>query len=315
MKIRGVRIELAEVEKAIGEHSRVEIAAVSAVERDGEALLCAYVVPRSGMAVSERDLRGFLRAKLPLAMIPAEFLFLDSLPLSPNGKIDRKALHELSTPSVPLMLLPRSNTERQLAEIWGEILKMHDFGVQDEFFDCGGDSLSAIALLLAIERKFAKRVSLDDLLGNCTIESLAKALDGAPPDSERSHVAAAAVTRSRNDVTCRLATLVDVPEIWQVCRRSFPAYADTSVQDFRDLCKHRWLNNPFRTEHDPLGWVLEAADGRIVGFHGLVPTRLWLGDRSFPAVSPSTWTTEPGYGKFALRLLSEYMHWGESRFC
>ena len=99
VKVRGVRIELAEVETAIGEHPSVEIAAAAAEEHGGETILCAYVVPAGGAAVSERELRSFLRGKLPLAMIPAEFLFVDALPLSANGKIDRKRLQQLRRPA------------------------------------------------------------------------------------------------------------------------------------------------------------------------------------------------------------------------
>src|SRR5436309_2288981 len=81
-------------------------------------------------------------------------------------------------------------------------------------------------------------------------------------------------------LVCRIAALGDLPCIWQVCARAFPAYAGTTLDEFAALCRHRWLNNPARTCDEPFGWVLETSDRRIVGFHGLVPIRLWLGDRA-----------------------------------
>ena len=299
VKIRGMRIELAEVEKAIAEHPAVEVAAAAAEECDGETILCAYVVPAGGTAVSERELRGFLRGKLPIAMLPAEFLFVEALPLSANGKIDRKNLRQLrrSAPvaaprrdvagSAPIVASPPDAIERQVAEIWTEVLGHDRFGSRDDFFDCGGDSLSAIKLLIALERCFGRRVCFDELLGGFTIAAIADMLHADAPAAEGGQQRRAASPRTpagaravAPGLVCRIADLNDLPGIWQVCVRAFPGYADTTLEEFGELCRHRWLNNPARTGDEPFGWVLEASDGRIVGFHGLVPIRLWLGDRS-----------------------------------
>lgn len=334
VKIRGMRIEMAEVEKAIAEHPAVEVAAAAAEEHGGETVLCAYVVPVAGTAVSERELRGFLRGKLPLAMIPAEFLFVAALPLSANGKIDRKNLRQLrsSAPTVappredvnrsaPAGVPPRDAIAQQVAAIWTEVLGHERFGSHDDFFDCGGDSLSAVDLLIRLERSFERRVCFDELLGGFTVAAIAEMLRAnraGPESGQPRHATPPPASPPAREVAqgliCRIADLDDLPGIWQVCAHAFPGYANATFAEFSELCRYRWLDNPARTGDEPFGWVLEASDGRIVGFHGLVPVRLWLGDRSCPAVSPTTWASEADYGKAGLAMLSEYMNWGSDRF-
>ncbi len=328
VKVRGVRIELAEVEKAILAHDAVEICAAATEEMDGEKRLVAYVVPAPGRALTERELRGFLRQKLPQSMIPSSFLFVDTLPLSANGKIDRKRL-VLLRPAEDATVAPRDGIERRVAAVWQRVLKTTRFGVHDDFFDCGGDSLLATQLLIRLEAEFKTRIALDRVIGAFTIEAIANILrdviirgeagrpaplelrmqfpPGAPPPAARSRSTA-------KSALCRLATLEDMHGIWEVCARAFPAYAQAPFEDFRDLCLHRWGTNPARTEADPFGWVLEADDGAIVGFHGIVPSRLWVGGRAVAAIAPTTWATDPGYGKAGLTLLSTYLNWGSDRF-
>ena len=312
--MRGVRIELGEVEKHIIDHPAVEVAAAAVDATGSETVLTAYVVPMPGQALTERELRGFLRKKLPQSMIPAEFLFVDALPLSANGKIDRKNLRLLRQVA-PATEQPRDEVERRIAEIWKKLLKDDQFGVRDDFFDCGGDSLLSVQLLMQLEREFKTRVSLDTVLDTFTIEEIAKLIrevtaQPSPASLEPARPRAA----PRGDVICRIAELDDIPGIWGVCRRAFAPYADASLEDFRALCEHRWLNNPLRTADDPFGWVLETAAGEIVGFHGLVPVRLWIGGQGLGAVSPTTWAADPGHGRAGLTMLSAYMNWGRDRF-
>lgn len=327
VKVRGVRIELAEVEKAILAHEAVEICAAAAEEADGEKALVAYVVPVPGRTLTERELRGFLRQKLPQSMIPSSFLFVDALPLSANGKIDRKRL-VLLHPTEEAIVAPRDGIEQRVAAVWRRVLKDTQFGVHDDFFDCGGDSLLATQLLIRLESEFRTRIALDRIIGAFTIEAIANILRdviirgeaGRPSPVElqmQFPPAAAAAAKSRSTAktaSCRLATMADVRGIQEVCARAFPAYAQSSFEDFRDLCAHRWERNPARTEADPFGWVLESDDGRIVGFHGIVPTRLWVGGQTVAAIAPTTWAADPGYGKSGLTLLSTYLNWGTDRF-
>jgi amino acid adenylation domain-containing protein len=330
VKIRGVRIELAEVEHAIAQHESVKAVGAAAEDQGGAAALFAYVVPAEGSALTDRELRNFLRKKLPLSMIPSEFLFVEALPLSANGKIDRKRLRSLR-PAAPAVVRPRDEIEQRLAEIWRQLLKNDTFGVQDNFFDCGGDSLLATQLTIRIEQTFKSRVTLDKLLDAFTIEAIANLVRGrsltvagaepeAPPGSLAAAISPAiapvapVAPRRARSIECRFADIDDIEGIWKVCSLAFAPYADSSLEEFRELCLHRWLNNPCRTDDDPFGWVSETESGHIVGFHGLVPARLWIDGRSYSAVAPTTWAVEPGHGGAGLTLLSAYMNWGKDRF-
>ena len=318
VKVRGVRIELAEVEKALTSHEAVAAAAATALQDSGDnTVLAAYVVPAQGSALTERILRGFLRQRLPLSMIPSVFYFVSSLPVSANGKLDRKAL--AAPKNAPIPLEPRGeDTEQRIRAIWAELLERDDFRSGDDFFDCGGDSFSAMQLYLRLEEVFDLDTRLD-VIDPLTIRNLATKLQDASfhagdtfprhspssTDSLKSHWI--------GDVLCRPASLDDVEGVWRVCVRAFPAYAHCSLEEFEALCRHRWLDNPCRTEEDPFGWVLEANRNQIVGFHGLVPTRVWVGGRSVPAVAPTTWAADPGCGG-GLALLTTYLDWGSRRF-
>ena len=340
VKVRGVRIELGEVEKHIQTHDDVQAVAVTLDEADGEARLAAYVVPAPGTAPTERDLRGFLRRKLPLAMIPAVFWFVEDLPLSANGKVDRRRLHLLRPVSngiiEPSLIAPRDELERRLCAIWQTVLKVPAIGIQDDFFECGGDSLLAMNLVLRVESAFRIKVTLDEVLDRFTVEEFARILRlqgvdaakirqapsavagplaleiGSPRQVRAPQVRAPAAAAAA--ALCRPATLDDIPAILPVCARVFPAYAKATPDEFRELCEHRWLNNPSRTAQDPLGWVLETADGRIVGFHGLVPQTVWVGGGNHSAISPTTWAVDPGFGKGGLTLLATYLDWAKDRF-
>jgi len=319
VKVRGVRIELGEIEKALAEHEAVEATAAAVAEDESGKVLIAYVVPSPGRALSDRELRGFLRRKLPLSMIPSEFLFVDSLPLSANGKIDRKKLAALRPAAAPVPAAePRGEMEDRIAAIWKDLLKGAQFGTEDDFFDCGGDSLLAMQLMMRIESEFKTKVTLDNVLDAFTVSGIAKVLreiNGETAASAASKPVRARVkSEGANEIACRLADMDDVRGIWEVCSRAFAPYAHSSFEDFEELCRYRWLNNPLRTADDPFGWVLEDNSGRIVGFHGLVPVRLWVGDRSVAAVSPTTWAADPGLGRAGLSLLSTFLSWGKNRF-
>ncbi len=287
-----MRIELAEVETAIGEHPSVEIAAAAAEEHGGETILCTYVVPAGGAAVSERELRSFLRGKLPLAMIPAEFLFVDALPLSANGKIDRKRLQRVtpagigrhvaaddpeqsasgvgegSAPAVARLsdMSPADTIERQVAATWTEALGHDRFGRNDDFFDCGGDSLSAVDLFIRMERHFGRSVGFDALLRGFTVAAIAEALRTEALAPERGQQQLASRREVAPGLVCRIADLDDLPGIWQVCARAFPGYADATLAEFAELCRHRWLNNPARTGMSRSGGCSKGRTGGSLGF-------------------------------------------------
>jgi amino acid adenylation domain-containing protein/non-ribosomal peptide synthase protein (TIGR01720 family) len=149
IKLRGQRIELGEIEARLGEHPAVrEAVAVVRDEAHGGKRLVAYVTAREGASVEAEALRAWLGRTLPPAMVPSSFRVLAALPLSPNGKIDRKALPapEAAAAGRPYKA-PRTQAERILAAIWAEVLRHERVGVDDDFFELGGDSIVTLQII------------------------------------------------------------------------------------------------------------------------------------------------------------------------
>ena len=145
VKLRGFRIELGEIEAALEQHNDIKQAVISLREDGhGNARLVAYCMPAAKSAINESDLRRHLSAQLPDYMIPAIFIFLDAFPLTPNGKVDRKALPEpelTAKPEAREIVAPRNEREKLLADIWAQVLDIEKVGIYDNFFELGGDSL------------------------------------------------------------------------------------------------------------------------------------------------------------------------------
>ncbi|MFN0039133.1 MAG: amino acid adenylation domain-containing protein [Burkholderiales bacterium] len=175
VKIRGFRIELGEIESRLRQHTGISDCAVVAREdHGGQKRLVAYLVPFDKAAVSVQELRTFVQQKLPEYMIPAAFVTLDALPLSPNGKLDRKALPvpvqsrpELANP----YLAPRVSEEMLLADIWSEVLQVQPVGVRDNYFELGGDSIRVIQMLARARHK-GMHLTLEQVYKEQTIEKL-----------------------------------------------------------------------------------------------------------------------------------------------
>lgn len=175
VKIRGNRVELAEVEAALLAVTGVKQAVVAAQEdARHDRILVAYVVPEAVQATTPILLRRALLERLPRYMVPSLFVLLDELPVTPQGKIDRRAVQEQRVRVDSLE--PRDDTEAQLVEIWKNLLGVDHVGIRDDFFDLGGDSLLAASLLFQIEQTFGKELSPSLLVNNATIERLANAL-------------------------------------------------------------------------------------------------------------------------------------------
>jgi amino acid adenylation domain-containing protein len=179
VKIRGFRIELGEIEVALQRCEGVREAVVLAREGElGEKRLVAYVVPAFG-ALAVADLRAQLSSFLPEYMVPSAWVFLDNLPLNPNGKIDRNALPapELSGDSLGIgYVAPRNATEELLVGIWTEVLKVERIGVHDNFFALGGHSLLAIQVVARIEQEGLSRLPIRAIFISPTVASLATML-------------------------------------------------------------------------------------------------------------------------------------------
>ena len=181
VKVQGYRIECGEIETLLQQHPAVQAAVVMAIgEEQRDKFLIACVVPTSVNDLTSSQLRDFLSEKLPQYMIPSSFTILEALPLTTNGKIDRRALLTLvdtsSFTEKTSFVLPRNTLKLQIAQIWSEILEVHPVGVQNNFFDLGGYSFSAMLLMARIQKQFGKTLPLTTLLHNPTIEHLASLL-------------------------------------------------------------------------------------------------------------------------------------------
>ena len=190
VKVRGYRIELGEIEATLAEHPEVKSCAVLAREDEpGNKQLVGYVSPQKDESLTAEDLRQFLRAKLPEYMVPSQIVFLGSIPLTQNGKVDRKALPAPSHANVSVaqeFVAPRSETEELLAAIWIELLKVERIGIHDDFFDLGAHSLMAMRAVSKIRDVFGVDLPLATLLEAPTIAALAKILrkkEWTPPRS------------------------------------------------------------------------------------------------------------------------------------
>ena len=184
VKVRGLRIELSEIEMTLSEHPDVR-EAVAAV-RAGESIdpqLLAFVVTGEKRSTSSDELRFFLKKRLPEYMVPAAFHFLSELPRTPNGKVDRQRLLVPKTESGEGIrrqaLLPRSDIEKRMLAIWQRVLKTDLQDITQNFFALGGHSLLAAKLLAGIEKEFGKVLSLAFVFQFPTVEQMAESLETA----------------------------------------------------------------------------------------------------------------------------------------
>jgi amino acid adenylation domain-containing protein len=180
IKIRGVRIEPAEVEAALLAHDSVREAIVVAREDGGEKRLVAYVTPANGLAPSPTELRASLEARLPAFMVPSAVVVLDAMPLSPNGKIDRKQLPAPEFAAAEdAYVAPSTPAEEVIAGIWGEVLAAARVGAHDNFFALGGHSLLATRVVSRLRDAFGVEVSLRALFEAPTVAGLAERVEAA----------------------------------------------------------------------------------------------------------------------------------------
>ncbi|WP_164840449.1 non-ribosomal peptide synthetase [Collimonas arenae] len=178
VKIRGFRIEPGEIESALLQHPQVAQAAV-VVREDvpGEKRLVAYLVATSGNDPQPAELREHAAHILPDYMVPSAFVNLPALPLSPSGKLDRKALPAPERQAATPYAAPRTPTEKILAQLWADTLHLERVGIHDNFFELGGHSLLIVQLISMIRQQFMIDLPLDTLFQVSTIAGLAERLD------------------------------------------------------------------------------------------------------------------------------------------
>ena len=280
VKVRGYRVELGEIETVIGSHPAILSATVLAPGRGGAAQrLAAYLVVKAGESQpTEEDLRVFLGTRLPVHMIPSDFILLDALPVTSGGKTDRRAL--AATAGTPLergalVTPPRTGIEDTLALIWASVLERTQVGVHDNFFELGGHSLLATQVISRIQQTFQVDLAVRDLFEAPTVAGLAGRIadhvrDGrsaaptwsiqpraqigpAPlsfsqermwflhqlaPDSAAYNVPAAIRVRGPLNIAALEAALHEIVRRHEILRTIFPAVNGRPVQIVTD----RWLD-------------------------------------------------------------------------
>ncbi len=180
IKVRGVRIEPGEIEAALLACDGVKAAFVDAIENPkGGKSLAAYVIADGDVALDEKCLRDAVSQTLSSNATPSKIFILDAVPMTRSGKIDRNALPKTSGQTSSGYVAPRTSTEQKLAEIFKEMLGLERIGVEDNFFELGADSLTAVQLLVEIETQFSTQLSLLSLFDAPTIANLAREMDDA----------------------------------------------------------------------------------------------------------------------------------------
>ncbi len=181
IKIRGFRVETAEIENCLILHASIKDAVVlinqSQMDQTEEKELIAYCVPKKGVTLDTHELRQYLQHQLPDYMVPAFIVSINALPLSANGKLDRKKLPAPEALMHHSDVVPHSALELILKNIWLETLHLKEIGIEDNFFELGGNSLSAARIITKVKQTMKKEIKLQDFYRSPTISSLAKMIN------------------------------------------------------------------------------------------------------------------------------------------
>lgn len=180
VKIRGFRIELGEIETVLASHPGVrESVVIINSDESGEKRLIAYLVPNTAQAVSSSELHAFMKERLPEYMIPAAFVKLEKMPLTSNGKIDRRALPDadiMRPETEGAYVAARTPLEEEVVEAWKEVLGLQRIGIHENFFEIGGHSLLATKVIILLRSRLGINLSLRLLFENPTVAGMATAL-------------------------------------------------------------------------------------------------------------------------------------------
>jgi acyl-CoA synthetase (AMP-forming)/AMP-acid ligase II/acyl carrier protein len=182
VKIRGIRIELGEIEAVLEQHPAVKRAVVLVKEYGSDRRLAAYLVVDDGPAATIGGIRSFLRNRLPEYMVPAAYVMLEALPLTPSGKVDRRSLPEPDWSRRDLeqpFVAPRTPVEQALADACSRVLGVERVGIHDDFFDLGGHSLLVAELVLHIRKDLGVALSLQSLFSTPTVAGLSGVVEMA----------------------------------------------------------------------------------------------------------------------------------------
>jgi amino acid adenylation domain-containing protein/FkbM family methyltransferase len=259
VKIRGYRVELGEIENIIQLSGLVQHAVVLAKDDEGgNTRLVAYTVP--GESYSQKALGSYLKDQLPAYMIPSLYKELDSLPLSPNGKADRKALPEpdYSGLKAKEYIAPRDITEEKIAVIWQELLNVQQVGVHDNFFELGGHSLLGMRVMSFLRKELGVEISVKDIFVYPTIAELAKRLN-----SQTEGVLLPAIQKQERPQYIPLSFSQE--RLWFIDRlEGSGSYHMSSVLELKGQLDKVALENTLRAiveRHEVLRTVIRERDG------------------------------------------------------
>jgi len=233
VKIRGFRVELGEIAYAIAQHPDVQESVVIVQDdTQGDQRLIAYVVTDKQEVVPH--LTSYLQDKLPNYMIPSAFVVLDAIPLTPNGKVDKRSLptdDRIRPNATQSFVAPRNFTELSLGKTWENLLNINPIGVTDNFFDLGGHSFLAVRLMAQIHDRFGHNLPLSTLFENPTIEKLATIVSQPVHESSNSHLVAIQSNGSKVPFFCMHGAGGGVNAYFKLSRRLGEDYPFYALQD------------------------------------------------------------------------------------
>jgi amino acid adenylation domain-containing protein len=264
VKIRGVRVEPGELEHALREQDSIVDATVAVRGEGAERKLVAYVVGAAGASPDTTRVRESLASRLPGALLPSAIVVLDALPLTPNGKLDRRALPEPdSATGLGSAGEVTDATQTALAELWSEVLEVSSpIGSRDDFFALGGDSLSALHLLAAVEDRFGRRLSVGALLAATTLSEQAAAIESARSEPASSVLVPLRSSGTRRPWICVLTDqrgVIGLRNVLPAMLTDQPVFAlqaiDPAVQSWRSSSVPEIARACLRAvrAHDPTG--------------------------------------------------------------
>ena len=281
VKIRGYRIELGEIQAALAAIPTVRNAVVLVRETaNRDRTLVAYLVPLDGATISVTEIRSTLAASLPEYMVPAAFVQLDRLPLTTNGKLDKRALPAPDRASLLAggnCVQPRTATEERLAEIWRDTLIVDELGVHDSFFDLGGDSIRAVGLAAALQNA-GFDVAVRDVFEYRTVAALGEFLTGRPAPAEIPLPVAPFALLSDDDRAGLPAGLIDA---YPVSMAQLGMLVEM-LANRGDAAYHNITTFRVRDQEAVSVAALQRAIDIIVGRHEVLRTGFELADYSQP---------------------------------
>ncbi|WP_256756847.1 non-ribosomal peptide synthetase [Cohnella sp. WQ 127256] len=278
VKIRGYRIELGEVGNCLSSHPNVtECIVVPYADSQGGIELCAYI-GTDGHALAASEIRSFVGERLPDYMVPAYVVVLDKLPLTSNGKVDKKALPEPARASNESYEPPTNETERRLAWMWSDILSVDKIGIQDHFFELGGHSLKAIALLTRIHEELGVELMLKQLFQAPTIQRLSRLISDTKPT--RYDALPAVEARSSYPVTHGQKKLFVLQQL-EGAQTAYNIAGAYRIEGEIDISRLEASFKALLRRHEALRTSFAVEDGEFVQFiHDDVPFTIQYGETS-----------------------------------